>query len=144
MKKINKGFTLIELLIVIAIIGILAAVAVPSYNNYTKKAKFSEVIMAVTPIKQAVNLCAQTQGSINADNCSVEDIDASGLVKSVVYTSEDDKEVGVITATSVGDKDSTVNGLEGEEYILTGTLGDNGQVTWVKDDDASCNDDGLC
>ena len=51
--KIQKGFTLIELMIVIAIIGILAAVAIPSYNNYTMKAKFSEVVLATAGVKAA-------------------------------------------------------------------------------------------
>ncbi|MEL0628011.1 pilin [Psychromonas aquatilis] len=142
MKKINKGFTLIELLIVIAIIGILAAVAVPSYNNYTKKAKFSEVIMAVTPIKQAVNLCAQTQGTIKQEDCpGTDEIGDFGLVESVIYSSSetDDKEVGVITASAKSE-----GGLEGEEYKLNGTLGGNGQVTWVKDTNATCNAAGLC
>ena len=59
MVKVQKGFTLIELMIVIAIIGILAAVAVPQYSQYTKRAKFSEVKLAVSPIKSAVELCYQ-------------------------------------------------------------------------------------
>ena len=66
MKTLQKGFTLIELMIVVAIIGILAAVALPAYNNYTNKAKFSEVVMAASPIKTALAECVQTGDCVDA------------------------------------------------------------------------------
>ena len=53
----QKGFTLIELMIVIAIIGILAAIAIPAYQNYIKRAAYSELITAISPIKLAIETC---------------------------------------------------------------------------------------
>ena len=66
MKKMQQGFTLIELMIVVAIIGILAAVAIPSYQNYTLRAKYTEVSNAVSPYKTAVDLCVNMGNCVNA------------------------------------------------------------------------------
>ena len=66
MKRIQKGFTLIELMIVVAIIGILAAVAIPQYQDYTVKAKLSKVSGFAQPIKTAIALYNQENGSFPA------------------------------------------------------------------------------
>ncbi|AGX87855.1 pilin [Candidatus Symbiobacter mobilis] len=134
-RSMQKGFTLIELMIVVAIIGILAAVALPAYQEYTKKAKFSEVILATSAAKVAVELCAQDQNGLT--NCTAGNNNvpgnagASGNVASVAVGAS-----GVITATAIGS-----NGLNGENYILTPTY-TSGKVTWVVS--GSCAAANLC
>src|SRR3972149_8337901 len=64
MKTVQKGFTLIELMIVVAIIGILAAIAVPAYQNYTIKARYTEVVLATSPHKIGVEECFQAGNAL--------------------------------------------------------------------------------
>ena len=63
MKRIQQGFTLIELMIVVAIIGILAAIAIPQYQNYTGRAQLSDAIIIASGVKTAVAEYYQTNGS---------------------------------------------------------------------------------
>ena len=63
MKAIQKGFTLIELMIVVAIIGILAAVALPAYQDYTIRAKMSEIILAASACRTSITEVYQSGGS---------------------------------------------------------------------------------
>ena len=68
MKQLQKGFTLIELMIVVAIIGILAAVALPAYQDYTVRAKMSEVILAMSACRTSITEVYQSGGSQPAAN----------------------------------------------------------------------------
>ena len=132
MKRMQKGFTLIELMIVVAIIGILAAVALPAYQTYMKKAKFTEVILATSPAKIAVELCAQDlntlTGCVGGSN-GILDLGASGLLTSVTTAG-----AGVITAIGTGVVDS-------KDYVMTPTFA-AGKVSWVVT--GTCVAAGLC
>ncbi len=131
-QKAQQGFTLIELMIVVAIIGILASVALPAYQDYTKKAKFTEVVLGTSGLKIAVEMCAQniasvtgcTGGSNSIVNITDAASGAAGNIKTITVTD------GVITATAVGSPTTPVNGLAGETYVMTPTFA-NGKVTWV-------------
>ena len=68
MKRVQQGFTLIELMIVVAIIGILAAIALPAYQDYTVRAKVSEVTLAASGMKTDIAEWFQTKGALPANN----------------------------------------------------------------------------
>jgi type IV pilus assembly protein PilA len=123
-RSMQQGFTLIELMIVVAIIGILAAVALPAYQDYTVRAKVSEVILAASSAKTAVAESAQVNSSMPSGT-SVVDTQSSTYVQSVTYAQGTDSSTGVITVTAQGDTK-----IANKTIQMTGTLQSNGQVIW--------------
>ncbi|WP_370652532.1 pilin [Aquabacterium sp.] len=98
-KNAQKGFTLIELMIVVAIIGILAAVALPAYRDYTVRAKVSELILAGSSAKNAVAEYANVYGKLPNGGSFTVETQVSKYVSGVTWTGSSDS-AGKITVTA--------------------------------------------
>lgn len=134
----HRGFSLTELMIAIAIMAILAGIGIPTYQNYTQRARYSEVVNAAIPYKIGVNLCFQLQGDLSSCNGGAENIPkniAHNEYPGLVDTAE--VKSGVITLTPktlYGFKNTdrlvftpTVHG----EYLSWATSGDAVQKGWA-------------
>ncbi|MDD5478649.1 pilin [Rhodoferax sp.] len=123
-RSMQKGFTLIELMIVVAIIGILAAVALPAYQDYTVRAKVTEVILAASGGKVAVAEFYQVNGAFPASTSLTINTQSTTNVASVTQAS------GVITATAsttgISQLTSSTNTI-----TLTPTDAGGGVLNWA-------------
>jgi type IV pilus assembly protein PilA len=121
-KAIQAGFTLIELMIVIAIIGILAAVALPAYQDYTVRAKVSEIVLAASTCRTSITETVQsavgtTLPAANSWGCEVS---AGGTGSTKYVASVATSAAGVITVTSASTTDAPdLKDAAGKDVVLT-------------------------
>jgi len=134
MKKTQQGFTLIELMIVIAIIGILAAVALPAYQDYTIRAKVSEAVGFAAAAKTSITECLMSAGASGPCDTNAEaGLDStatninSPVVNSVTVSAGTTANSVKITVDLRATGDAT---LDGDNLEMVGVLGTNG-VDWA-------------
>ncbi|HFR8712038.1 TPA: pilin, partial [Neisseria gonorrhoeae] len=141
MNTLQKGFTLIELMIVIAIVGILAAVALPAYQDYTARAQVSEAILLAEGQKSAVTEYYLNNGEWPKDNGSAGVASASDIKGK--YVKEVEVKNGVVTAQMAS---SNVNKEIKDKKLSLWAKRQDGSVKWfcgqpVTRDDTAANDD---
>ena len=135
MKRIQRGFTLIELMIVVAIIGILAAIAIPQYQDYIARSQVGEALSLMDGLKTPIGECINLEGAINA-NCSIGSLtqSAGALPKTATdtvgnYVTQVDIQTGAMTAT-MGNAAPVSNLIWGGTVTMQPAL-NAGSVVWT-------------
>lgn len=127
MKTVQKGFTLIELMIVVAIIGILAAIAIPAYQDYTIRSQVTEGLNLASDLKAGVAELYAQDGAFTDIDLDAIGISGGATDKAGKYVTEIDVAAGVITITYGNDANSNI---DGSELSLTPGVNANGDVIW--------------
>jgi type IV pilus assembly protein PilA len=139
-KSLQKGFTLIELMIVVAIVGILAAVALPAYQNYIKKAAYTEVLAGMAPVKTAISICAAQNVANSITGCTtaaaigvtLPAANANGALATIAI----DGTSGAITATP-----NNYKGIVAADTCLLSPVTSTDKIVWTYS--GKCVDNGY-
>lgn len=128
MNTMQKGFTLIELMIVVAIIGILAAIAIPQYQNYIAKSQVSRVMSEAGAIKTAVEACIlEGKTAIGACNLGATDSNIQSLTVAGSAPNNDGQNAAALTETT------TIVATFDENAAATLKTANKNQLTWTRD-----------
>jgi type IV pilus assembly protein PilA len=133
------GFTLMEVMMVVAIVGILAAVALPSYQTYADRAAYADVVSAAVPARAEVDICVQTRG---AGQCAAIPAQpgwsVSDLVSQVAIGVDEGEFLVTVTPSAVRAGIASV-----DTYVLRG-VPQGGSLQWSLDEASGCLAVGLC
>lgn len=141
MLKKHSGFTLIEIMIVISIIAILSAVALPKYKTYANRTKFVEITAAVGVIKSSIEVCFQTRGYYSLENCN--DFNKIGLTKNQLTTGRYINDINISTDGTITAQAVSIDGFNSESFILTPIPSSN-TLLWEVSNTSSCIAAGFC
>ncbi len=134
----QKGFTSIELMVVVAIIGILVAIALPAYQNYAKKTRFTEVVLAAVAVRSNIDICFQDKDNYILSNC--DSLSKIGINATTVTAPNNVNSITINTNTAL----ITVTGepsVDNATYTLLPTPSNNSLI-WTAG--GTCVAAGLC
>lgn len=144
----NSGFSLLELMIVLTIIAILAAIAIPNYQLYVKKAKFSEIITQITPYKTSVEICAELLGGLGIDNQNCGTPEQNDIPPNFINNANNKSYLASIVTRyqnpNVFITATSQNLGQTYTYILKATATDSGELHWEVDTSSTCLAATLC
>jgi type IV pilus assembly protein PilA len=141
MRLTHSGFTLIEVMIVISIIAILSAIALPKYKTYANRTKFVEVTASVGVVKSSIDVCFQTRGYYSLQNCN--SFSKIGIVKNGLIAAPYINDIDILNDGTITAKAISTDGFNAETFILSPTPSSS-TLIWKVSNTSSCITAGFC